>query len=155
LITCSVGIAGHITHGGYGYHSRAWGLALDTIVSMRTALASGSIIDVSESSHPDLFFAFRGAAESFGVVTEFTIKTQPAPETVLVFRFDFPELMSDIEAASDAFYYLQELSIKADGGGVVDRKLSFGFDMKEGLFTFYGAYLGNDMTFMTKVSMDE
>ena len=51
-----VGVGGHFTHGGFGYSSRAWGLAVETIAAMDVVLASGDLIHVTEKSHPSLFF---------------------------------------------------------------------------------------------------
>ena len=51
-----VGVGGHFTHGGFGYSSRAWGLAVETIVAMDVVLANGDLVHVTEKSHPSLFF---------------------------------------------------------------------------------------------------
>lgn len=55
--TCSnIGIGGHITHGGYGYDSRLWGLALDHITALECVLADGSIKYVSPNNEEDLYW---------------------------------------------------------------------------------------------------
>jgi FAD/FMN-containing dehydrogenase len=55
--TCpGVGIGGHFLHGGYGYSSRAWGLALDQIVALDVVLANGSYVHASASQYPDVFY---------------------------------------------------------------------------------------------------
>lgn len=55
--TCpGVGLGGHVTHGGYGYVSRGWGLALDTIVAMDVVLANGSYIHTTSTSYPDIYY---------------------------------------------------------------------------------------------------
>jgi hypothetical protein len=55
--TCpGVGVGGHATHGGYGYSSRSWGLALDTITAMDVTLANGSSIRTTPTSYPDIFY---------------------------------------------------------------------------------------------------
>lgn len=55
--TCpGVGLGGHATHGGYGFVSRAWGLALDSIVAMDVVLANGSSIHTTPTSYPDMFY---------------------------------------------------------------------------------------------------
>jgi FAD/FMN-containing dehydrogenase len=55
--TCPyVGIGGHSGHGGFGFTSRMWGLALDTIVRATVILANGTILTTSESQHNDLFW---------------------------------------------------------------------------------------------------
>lgn len=55
--TCpGVGLGGHATHGGYGFVSRAWGLALDTITAMDVVLANGSSIHTTATSYPDIYY---------------------------------------------------------------------------------------------------
>lgn len=55
--TCpGVGVGGHATHGGFGYSSRDWGLALDTITAMDVVLANGSSIHTTRTSYPDIFY---------------------------------------------------------------------------------------------------
>ncbi len=51
-----VGVGGHFTHGGYGYSSRAWGLALDQITALDVVLANGELVHASETENPDVFF---------------------------------------------------------------------------------------------------
>ena len=55
--TCpGVGLGGHATHGGYGYSSRNWGLALDSITAMDVVLANGSSIHTTATSYPDIYY---------------------------------------------------------------------------------------------------
>ena len=55
--TCpGVGVGGHFTHGGYGYASRIWGLAMDQIVGLDVVLANGTAVHASETEHPDLYY---------------------------------------------------------------------------------------------------
>ncbi|KAL9120551.1 MAG: hypothetical protein Q9187_002897 [Circinaria calcarea] len=55
--TCpGVGIGGHFSHGGYGYDSRKWGLALDTIVGLDVVLANGSYIHTTSAAYPDIYY---------------------------------------------------------------------------------------------------
>jgi hypothetical protein len=72
--TCpSVGITGLALGGGIGLLSRAYGLTTDAIISMTVLMANGTIIEVTKSTYPDLFWALRGAgANAFGIVLRFT-----------------------------------------------------------------------------------
>lgn len=55
--TCpGVGIGGHMTHGGYGYDSRAWGLALDSIIGLDVVLANGSFVHASSTQYADIYW---------------------------------------------------------------------------------------------------
>lgn len=53
------------------------GLTSDHIVNLNVVLADGSAVQVNEKSHPDLWWAFRGAGHNFGIVTSFESKVWP------------------------------------------------------------------------------
>lgn len=44
---------------------------------MNVVLADGSAVRVNEGSHPDLWWAMRGAGHNFGIVTSFESKIWP------------------------------------------------------------------------------
>ncbi|KAJ7497965.1 hypothetical protein B0H11DRAFT_1998040 [Mycena galericulata] len=86
--TCpQVGIGGHATIGGLGPVSRQWGAALDHILEAEVVLANGTIARASATENPDLLFAVKGAAASFGIVTEFVVLTHPEPPSVLRYSY--------------------------------------------------------------------
>ncbi|KAG9105455.1 hypothetical protein FRC07_009271 [Ceratobasidium sp. 392] len=60
--------------GGFGWLCSQYGLVIDNVVQYTLVTASGSILTVSDSSNPDLFWALRGGGGNFGVVTEFVLK---------------------------------------------------------------------------------
>jgi FAD/FMN-containing dehydrogenase len=62
-----------------------YGAAVDHIVAMTVVLANGRVVTASAAENEDLFFALRGAAASFGIVVEFTFRTQPAPQIAIQF----------------------------------------------------------------------
>ena len=64
--TCpGVGIGGHFTHGGYGYDSRKWGLALDTIIALDVVTANGSIIHATSATYPKLYYVYDPLSSSY------------------------------------------------------------------------------------------
>ncbi|TGJ82155.1 hypothetical protein E0Z10_g6607 [Xylaria hypoxylon] len=60
--------------GGAGRYQGIHGLVIDALVSVRMVTAAGELIEVSKDSHPDLFWAIRGAGANFGVITSATYK---------------------------------------------------------------------------------
>ncbi|CBQ69282.1 conserved hypothetical protein [Sporisorium reilianum SRZ2] len=74
-----------MTTGGFGYLTRAYGLSLDNIVEVEMVLADGTIVTLNEESksksqqEQDLWWAVRGAAPCFGIVTRLTAKAYPVP----------------------------------------------------------------------------
>ena len=103
--------AGHATIGGLGPISRQWGTSLDHVREVEVVLANGTITRASESFQPDLYFvcrvfpclpcdcfaylyllvlqAIRGAAASFGIVTEFVFQTNPEPPSTVQYSYTF------------------------------------------------------------------
>jgi hypothetical protein len=69
-----IGVAGATLGGGYGWLTGQHGLAIDNLLWARMILADGSVIIVSEEQHPDLFWAIRGAGQSFGVAIELAFR---------------------------------------------------------------------------------
>ncbi len=82
----TVGISGLALGGGHGVVSRAYGLTCDSLTSVTLVTAAGKRLRCTSTEHPDLFWALRGAGNgNFGVVTEMTFRTRPAPAAVTAF----------------------------------------------------------------------
>ncbi len=80
--TGSVGLGGITLSGGIGYLVRKYGLTIDSLLGAEVVTADGSILEVNESSHPDLFWAIRGGGGNFGVVTRFEYRLHPVDQVV-------------------------------------------------------------------------
>lgn len=148
--TCpGVGIGGHYTHGGYAWTSRNWGLALDQIVAADVVLANGTLVKASATEHSDIFWAIRGAAESFGVVTNFYIQTRPAPASIVYFQYSFQGVLNAQDTFTNAFLHIQDV---AKNASVIDGKIGFGFYIDNyGTFNLQGSYFGSPDDFKAKV----
>jgi FAD/FMN-containing dehydrogenase len=50
---------------GYSYKTNQYGLALDTIVGFNLVLPDGTVVYVTQSTNPDLFFGLKGGFNNF------------------------------------------------------------------------------------------
>lgn len=77
----SVGLGGHITGGGYGLSSRAFGLTVDWVTGFEVVINDGTdfkILTVNKDQNADLFAALRGGGGgSFGIITNYLFDALP------------------------------------------------------------------------------
>ncbi|KAL4965791.1 FAD-binding oxidoreductase [Aspergillus stella-maris] len=64
-----VGVAGAGLGGGHGRLQGLYGMVSDNFLQFNVVLADGSPVRVNSTSHPDLYWALRGAGHNFGIVT--------------------------------------------------------------------------------------
>lgn len=64
-----------MNQGGLSFLGPDKGFGCDNIVNMEVVLSSGDVIQVNDSSYPDLFRALKGGSNNFGIVTRFDLKT--------------------------------------------------------------------------------
>jgi len=89
-INSTTGIAGLALGGGFGWLSRKLGLTSDNLVSARLVTAEAHCIQVSATSHADLYWALRGGGGNFGVVSEFEFDLHPVGPEVFSGLTVFP-----------------------------------------------------------------
>jgi FAD/FMN-containing dehydrogenase len=77
-----VGVGGLATAGGIGFLGRKHGLTIDHMVAAEVVLADGRMVRADAESHPELFWAVRGAGAALGVVTAFEFAARPVSDVV-------------------------------------------------------------------------
>jgi FAD/FMN-containing dehydrogenase len=95
--TVSVGVGGLVQAGGIGWMVRKHGLTIDNVVAAEVVTAAGEVVRADADTNPDLFWALRGGAGNFGVVTAFEIQAQPVSTvlfgTIAFAADDVPQLL--------------------------------------------------------------
>jgi FAD/FMN-containing dehydrogenase len=74
--TVSVGVGGLTQAGGIGWMVRKYGLTIDSVLGAEVVTASGDVVRADAGTNPDLFWALRGGAGNFGIVTAFEYQAQ-------------------------------------------------------------------------------
>ncbi|KAI5895779.1 FAD-binding domain-containing protein [Schizophyllum commune H4-8] len=114
----TVGVGGHATGGGWGHHSRMWGLLLDRAVAETVVLSNGSIVTASEEDNADLFWGLRGAGASLGIVTSFVFATEPVPPLGgTTFQYNWNMTAAEAAASLSTFQDFVQSGIPATLGG--------------------------------------
>jgi FAD/FMN-containing dehydrogenase len=105
----TTGIAGYTLGGGLGWLMSNYGLAADNLLSVELVTAAGEVLQVTDESYPDLFWALRGGGGNFGIAASFEYRLHPvdtiyggliahpfdAARDVLRFYRDFTTSLSD------------------------------------------------------------
>lgn len=140
--TCpSIGIGGHATIGGLGPTSRMWGMALDHVLEVEIVLANSTTIRASTTESPDVLFAVKGAGASFGIVTEFKVRTEPEPGSVVEYSYTF----NIGDAASNANLFKEWQSLISDP--TLSRKFASVFTVSHNIIVVSGTYFGTKAEF--------
>ena len=89
-------LGGYLLQGGYGWNSRVYGPACESVIGLDVITADGEQIHCDEDNHADLYWAARGAGPGFfGVVTSFYLKLYPRPAvcgtSVYIYPFDLAD----------------------------------------------------------------
>ncbi|XP_021718444.1 berberine bridge enzyme-like 7 [Chenopodium quinoa] len=138
----TVGVAGHLSGGGYGNLMRKYGLSTDHVIDATVVNANGMVLD-REAMGEDMFWALRGGgAASFGVILAFKVQLVRVPPVVTVFQV----ARSLEQGASRTMYRWQEVAPNLPKDLFLRARVSVIKDQKEGsnrlAFTFIALFLG-------------
>ncbi|KAB8205974.1 cytochrome P450 [Aspergillus parasiticus] len=89
----TIGVPGLTLIGGFHYFNNKYGYAMDNVVSYDVVLGNGTQVVASNVSHPDLFWALKGGANNYGIVTKFTLNT-----------FDVPQVTTSIQVFNETYF---------------------------------------------------
>lgn len=89
----TIGVPGLTLIGGFHYFNNKYGYAMDNVVSYDIVLGNGTQVTATQTSHPDLFWALKGGANNYGIVTKFTLKT-----------YDVPKVTTSIQIFNETYF---------------------------------------------------
>jgi hypothetical protein len=75
--SADVGVVGYSLGGGIGWLARQYGLASNAVAGAQVVTAAGQVVWADADSEPELFWALRGGAANFGIVTELFVDLVP------------------------------------------------------------------------------
>jgi FAD/FMN-containing dehydrogenase len=99
----TVGIVGYSLGGGVGWYGRKHGLQCNLVTAIELVDAEGNERRVDADNDPELFWAMRGAAGDFGIVTALEFELLPVHEVFAGALFFPVERMSEVFGAWHAF----------------------------------------------------
>lgn len=78
-----VGLGGYLLQGGFGWNSRALGVACESVLGLDYVDGDGVARHASPTENADIYWAARGSGPGFfGVVTQFHLRLYPRPRTI-------------------------------------------------------------------------
>lgn len=89
----TIGVPGLTLIGGFHYFNNKYGYAMDNVVKYDVVLGNGTQVTVTNTSHADLFWALKGGANNFGIVTKFTLNT-----------YSIPNITTSIQIYSETYF---------------------------------------------------
>jgi hypothetical protein len=119
----SVGIAGLLLGGGFGFNGRKFGLTSDNLVQTQIVTADGELLNCNKSENSDLFWACRGGGGgNFGINVAFQVQGYEVT-TASVYQLCWNG-DADLEAVWDA---MQNIAFNASD----DFSLRLGIEISE------------------------
>ncbi|KAH9221943.1 putative FAD-binding oxidoreductase [Leptodontidium sp. 2 PMI_412] len=116
----SIGVSGLTLIGGFHYFINKYSFAMDRVASYDVVLGNGTQLVANKSSNSDLFWALKGGANNFGVVTKFVFETFDAPKiSITVQNFNESAVPAFIKAVCDLAQY-DDSSVGVGGVVIID-----------------------------------
>lgn len=108
------GIIAPILGGGHGWLQGQHGLLADNLLSANLVLANGTALAVSDSSHPDLFWALRGAGHNFGIITSVEYRIEDIPTTSQGRSWAYEEYVFLQDRLEDLFGLANDILLRSE-----------------------------------------
>jgi FAD/FMN-containing dehydrogenase len=107
--SATVPIGGYLLGGGMGWNGESWGhAACFRVRAIDVVTAAGERLTIDRRSHPDLFWAARGAGPAFcAVATRFHLEAYPYPRGMRAAGYTFPA-----EKSADVARWLHGVAIR-------------------------------------------
>lgn len=136
----SIGVSGLTLIGGVHYFANKYGYAMDNVMSYDVVLGNGTQVVANSTSNPDLFWALKGGANNFGVVTKFVSKTYDIPKISTTIQAFNESTVADFIKAVCAFALHDDPSVAA--GAVI--AITYNATTKEVSPTLLGVQEGTE-----------
>ncbi|KAH9210256.1 FAD binding domain protein [Leptodontidium sp. 2 PMI_412] len=133
-----VGIGGFALGGGTSVLSAKHGWALDSILEYEVVLPNATIITVSETQHPDLYWALRGGGNNFGIVTAFNVTVFPQGPVWVGSRAFTDEHAEQVLEEAEKIFTLEDAE---DTNIVLEYRYSFSTAQNSGTITTTQRYI--------------
>ncbi len=105
-------LGGYLLQGGYGWNSRVFGPACESVIGLDVVTADGERLYCDAENHPDLYWAARGSGPGFfAVVTAFHLRVYPRPAVCGSSLYVYP-----VEYADEIFTWARGISAEVDRG---------------------------------------
>jgi hypothetical protein len=104
----TTGVIGVAFGAGLGRLQGKYGFLNDNMVSCKVVLADGSVVLASKESHPDLFWALRGAGHNFGVALEATFQVYPQAHGGIHHTWDLEYTLDQCDAVFETLNSVYE-----------------------------------------------
>ncbi len=137
----SVGIAGFVLGGGFGFETRRFGVTCDLMMETEIVTADGRLLVCNEAQNSALFWACRGGGGgNFGINTSFTMRALPIVATT------YGKVVWSIDDVEAVWTELQTIAITAPDAmgmrnGIARSRIAVGApstDTVSALFIYFG-----------------